>query len=593
MRKAKKTELIIVVLSSLLLFYVSNKFAELYNSISGDMITKFNLAVDEILGFIKSTPSISTDRDILIVSVGVFLIIPLFYLYQLTASKKRKTDKEHGTAQWGTERDIKPFIDSKDPDNNIILSETEKLTLESKMKNSKYNRNKNVIVIGAAGTGKTRNVVKPNICQLNTSYVITDPKGELFAECGQMLQDNGYNIKVLNLEQMDKSDKFNLFNYIKKEKDILIAVDNLLLNTTSPESQGASKDDFWEKSEKALLYALFGYLLFEYPEEERNMNSVLKLLSIADAREDDEDYLSTLDVLFQELAVEKPDCFAVAQYNIYLKAPAITRKSINISVGVRLAPFTTEEVKNILNTDTIDLTLLGKEKTALFLIVPETYKTYNFIVCILYQVMLENLYELAKSKPNRRLEVPIQIIADEIANIGHIPNISSYISTMRSYGMSMMMIFQSMNQVEAMDKINWKTIITNCDSFVYLGGREQSTNEYVSKSLGKETIYQRNTSESKGAHGSWSLQDNSIGRELLDASEVEKMDNDECIVLISGVNPFKSKKYTLEKHKRFEQLADNTQTNFQFENIGQSYSEFFSDTGKTTEYINLDLVQEI
>ena len=459
------------------------------------------------------------------------------------------------------------------------------------MPNPLHNRNKNVLCIGGSGKGKSRNVAKPNLCQLNTSFVVTDPKGELFAECGDMLATNGYKIKVLNLEEMSMSDKFNFFSYIHSEKDILIVVDNILANTTSDEAKAHSGDDFWVKSESALLTAIIAFIIMMCVPEEQNINSILRLMNMAAAREDNEDYVSPLDVLFLNLEEKHPNCLACYMYNTFKLASGKTAKSILVSLGVRLAPFAIDEVRELMSEDELDLEGLGREKTALFLIVPETYTTFNFIVCILYQLMLERLYELAKSQPNNRCPVPIQIIGDEIANIGQIPNLHRYIATIRSYGISTILIFQTYTQLESMDKVNYKTIVGNCDSFIFLGGKEQTTNEYVSKSIGKMTIDQRQINETRGVNGSSGRQDSTLGRDLLDPAEVEKLPGDECIVMLSGVQPFKSKKYPLEKHPRYKLLADGGAPLFSFE---RRNTEYISQQYKGVDtVISIDLPKEI
>lgn len=588
MRKIKKSEVIIMLVVSVFAFFITNHFAQLYLS-SGcgqDVLSGLNYGFDNffLVGF-----NLSLEKNVLLPCVIAILTVALIFLYYWSTQKNFMQGKEHGSARWGTKKDIKPFIDHQNPDNNIILSATEQLSLAPHMKNPLHNRNKNVVVIGGSGKGKSRFIAKPNISQLNTSFVITDPKGELFAECGNMLAvQGGYKIKVLNLEDMAKSDKFNFFNYIKSEKDILIVVDNLIANTSSAEAAAHSGDDFWVKSERALLTALFAYILSECRNEDKNINSVLDLMNIAAAREDDEDFVSPLDVMFQELSEKNPTCLACYMYNVFKLASGKTAKSILVSLGVRLAPFAIDEVRELMSEDELELDQIGQEKTALFLIVPETYTTFNFIVCILYQLMLEHFYELAKKQAKRRLPIPIQIIGDEIANIGQIPNLQRYISTMRSYGISIILIFQTLTQVEDMDKNNWKTIVGNCDTFVYLGGKEQSTNEYVSKSVGKMTIDQRQTNETKGSHGSYGLQDSTLGRDLLDPSEMEKIPGDECIVMLSGLDPFKSKKYPLEKHPRYKYLADGGAEIFDFDRRNELMIEDIFSNTKQVISIELD-----
>ena len=588
MRKITKLEIIIMVILSVIAFVMMNRFSQLYlmSGCGQNIMDGINYAFDNYFNY---RFIISLSQNVMLPSILAIISVFLIFAYYWSTKKNFMYGKEHGSARWGTPKDIKPFIDYQHPDNNIILSASEKLSLAPKMPNPLHNRNKNVVVIGGSGKGKSRFIAKPNLCQLNTSYVITDPKGELFAECGEMLAvQGGYNIKVLNLEDMAHSDKFNFFAYIETEKDILIVVDNIIANTSSTESQAHSGDDFWLKAERALLTALFAYIVSECRNEEKNINSVLDLMSVAAAREDDEDFESPLDVMFQELQEKQPYCLACYMYKTFKLASGKTAKSILVSLGVRLAPFAINEVRELMSDDELDLELLAKEKTALFLIVPETYTTFNFIVCILYQLMLERLYDFAKKQKNRRCPMPVQIIGDEIANIGQIPNLQRYISTMRSYGISVLLIFQTLTQIEAMDKQNWKTIVGNCDTFVYLGGKEQSTNEYVSKSVGKKTIDQRQTQETKGSHGSYGMQDSTLGRDLLDPSEMEKIPGDECIVMLSGLDPFKSKKYPLEKHPRYQYLADGGAQMFDYDRRNELIVEEFLDNSEQIISIELD-----
>ncbi len=586
MRKVKKADVLFAVFSCIVTFFLVNRYAILFylSGLSDDitkLVSAFSFAFDNFFSD-QYQYYVSFDEDVLLWCGAAVLVVLMIFVYNWTGRKNFIFGKEQGSARWGREKDIKPFIDRKNPDNNIILSATEQLSLSPRMRNPLHNRNKNVIVVAGSGKGKTRFMAKPNLCQLNTSFVITDPKGELFEECGHMLAtEGGYKVKVLNLIDMDKSDKFNFFPYIKSEKEILILVDNIISNTSSAEATAHGDSDFWKNSEKALLTALIAYVFFECREDEKNINSILMLLNEAATREDDEDFKSPLDILFLELKEKKPQCLAVYMYKTFKLASGKTAKSILVSLGVRLAPFAIKEVRELMSEDELDLVSLAKEKTALFLILPLTYKTFNFIVCILYQLMLERLYEYGNKSPGRRCPVPIQIIGDEISNIGHIPNLDSYMSTMRSYGISAMLIFQTLTQVESMDKQNWKTIVGNCDTFVYLGGKEQSTNEYVSKSVGKMTIDTRQTNETMGSHGSYGRQDSTLGRDLLDPSEMEKLPGDECIVMLSGVEPFKSKKYPLEKHKRYKYLADGGAPLFSYEVRNKVILEkFFENTEK-------------
>lgn len=594
MRKVKKSETIVMIGLMLLSMVLMNRLAQLYiiSNCGQGFGNGVIFAFDNFFHFDEYGFKLVFSSNVMFPCMLAAIAVFLGFMYYFSTKKNFMHGKEHGSARWGTKKDIAPFIDKKNPDNNIILSATEQLSLAPKMPNPLHNRNKNVVVIGGSGKGKSRFIAKPNLCQLNTSFVVTDPKGELFAECGNMLAvQGGYKIKVLNLEEMAESDKFNFFPYIKSEKEILIVVDNIIANTSSAEAEAHSGDDFWVKSERALLTALCAYVNAECRNDEKNISSILNLMSVAAAREDDEDFVSPLDIMFQELEEKSPGCLACYMYNTFKLASGKTAKSILVSLGVRLAPFAINEVRELMSDDELDLTSLGTEKTALFLIVPETYTTFNFIVCILYQLMLERLYDLAKQQRNRRLPVPVQIIGDEIANIGQIPNLQRYISTMRSYGISIILIFQTLTQVEAMDKQNWKTIVGNCDTFVYLGGKEQSTNEYVSKSVGKMTIDQRQTNETKGSHGSYGMQDSTIGRDLLDPSEMEKIPGDMCIVTLSGLEPFQSKKYPLEKHSRYQYLADGGAEYFSFERRNELLVEDFFEN--TSQVISIELDEVI
>lgn len=591
MRQVKKSEIIVMVVLMLLSMVLMNRLAQLYilSNCGQNFTNGILFAFDKFFHFDVYAFKLVFNSNVMFPCIMAAVAVLLAFMYYFSTKKNFMYGKEHGSARWGTKKDIAPFIDKKNPDNNIILSATERLSLAPKMPNPLHNRNKNVVVIGGSGKGKSRFIAKPNLCQLNTSFVVTDPKGELLAECGNMLAvQGGYKIKILNLEDMAQSDKFNFFPYIKSEKEILIVVDNLIANTSSAEAEAHSGDDFWVKSERALLTALFAYVNSECRNDEKNISSILDLMSVAAAREDDEDFVSPLDIMFQELEKKEPGCLACYMYNTFKLASGKTAKSILVSLGVRLAPFAINEVRELMSDDELDLTSLGTEKTALFLIVPETYTTFNFIVCILYQLLLERLYDLAKQQRNRRLPIPVQIIGDEIANIGQIPNLQRYISTMRSYGISIILIFQTLTQVEAMDKQNWKTIVGNCDTFVYLGGKEQSTNEYVSKSVGKMTIDQRQTNETKGSHGSYGMQDSTLGRDLLDPSEMEKIPGDKCIVMLSGVEPFQSKKYPLEKHPRYQYLADGGAELFSFERRNELVLEDFFDNTEQVVSIQLD-----
>lgn len=556
--KSNRSKLIFSLIISFFAFYIFNRSAGLYQSflnLDENFLSKTLLTIDKLPNEIKTNFfKIYLDKYSIISGIIGIMIISLIYLYNTFGRNNYLVGTEHGSAKWGTEKDIKPFID-KIEEKNIILTKTEGLSLDTR----NTLRNNNVLVIGGSGSGKTRFFVKPNLMQKHTSYVITDPKGSLIKETGKMLEDAGYKIKIFNLIDMDKSDKYNFFSYLRDEKDVLKLVNNLITNTNSPYSK--TSGDFWEKAETALLQALFSYILFETREEDKHIGSVMELLRLAEVREDNEDFKSPLDLLFEDLKEENPNNFASKQYDLFKLGAGKTSKSILVSVGVRLSAFNIPAVTELLSEDTLEMDTLGDEKTALFVILPDTDKTFNFISAIMYQQLFDTLFLKAEKEYGGRLPFHVRFLLDEFANIGQIPNFETYIATMRSREVSVSVILQNVAQLKSLYKDTWETITGNCDTLLFLGGKEQSTLEYISKMIGKTTIDLRTTNQSKGQTGSFSINEQVLGRELITSSEVGLLKTDECILSIRGVEPFLSKKYDITKHKNYKELSDYDEKN--------------------------------
>ncbi len=556
--KNNKGFLIFTLTLTLMVFYLFNISAGIYQGLKGldeNFLFKTSLTIDKLPTEIKTNPlKVYLDKYSILFGIVGMIIIGLIYLYNTFGRNNYLVGTEHGSAKWGTDKDIKPFIDKID-EKNIILTKTESLSLDTR----KTLRNNNVLVIGGSGSGKTRFFVKPNLMQKHTSYVITDPKGSLIKETGKMLEDAGYKIKIFDLINMEKSDKYNFFSYLRDEKDVLKLVNNLITNTNSPYSK--TSGDFWEKAETALLQALFSYILFETREEDKHIGSVMELLRLAEVREDNEDFKSPLDLLFEDLKEEDPNNFASKQYDLFKLGAGKTAKSILVSVGVRLSAFNVPAVSELLSEDTLEMDTLGDEKTALFVILPDTDKTFNFISAIMYQQLFDTLFLKAENEYGGRLPFHVRFLLDEFANIGQIPSFETYIATMRSREVSVSVILQNVAQLKSLYKDTWETITGNCDTLLFLGGKEQSTLEYISKMIGKTTIDLRTTNQSKGQTGSFSINEQVLGRELITASEVGLLRTDECILSIRGVEPFLSKKYDIKKHKNYKEISDYDEKN--------------------------------
>lgn len=500
-------------------------------------------------------------QDILIGIAGAVLIRLIVYVKSKNAKKYRK-NVEYGSARWGTAEDIKPYIDPVF-ENNIILTQTERLTMNSRPKQPKYARNKNVLVIGGSGSGKTRFFVKPNLMQcasngnpniIPTSYVVTDPKGTVLIECGKLLQCSGYRIKVLNTINFQKSMHYNPFSYLRSEKDILKLVNTIMVNTKGEGEK--SSEDFWTKAEKLYYTALIGYIYYEAPEEEKNFTTLLDMINASEAREDDEDFKNPVDLMFDRLEEKDPEHFALKQYKKYKLAAGKTAKSILISCGARLAPFDIRELRELMETDDLELDTLGDRKSALFVIISDTDDTFNFIVAMMYTQLFNLLCDKADDLYGGRLPVHVRCLLDEVANIGQIPKLEKLIATIRSREISACLILQAQSQLKAIYKDNADTIIGNCDTTLFLGGKEKTTLKEMSELLGKETIDSFNTSENRGREISHGLNYQKLGKELMTQDEIAVMDGGKCILQVRGVRPFFSDKFDITKHPRYKYLSD-------------------------------------
>ena len=473
-------------------------------------------------------------------------------------AKSFRHGREYGSARWGKHEDIEPF---EDPvfENNIILSKTERLMMNSRPKQWIYARNKNVLLIGGSGSGKTRNWIKPNLLQLHSSFVLTDPKGQVLGEVGNVFLKAGYNIKVFNTINFKKSQHYNPFSYIHSEKDILKLVTTLMANT---KGEGTPGDPFWEKAEKLLYTALIGLIYYEAPEEEKNFNTLVEFINSMEIREDDESFKNAVDILFERLEKKDPDHFAVRQYSKYKLAAGKTAKSILVSCGARLAPFDIAELREIMSYDELELDKTGDRKTILFLIMSDTDSTFNFIISMIYTQLFNTLCEKADDVYNGRLPVHVRCLIDECANIGQIPNLEKLMATIRSREISAALVLQAKSQLKAIYKDNSETIIGNCDSQIFLGGSEQTTLKDLNTSLGKETIDMYNTGESRGTSQSYNMNYQKLGHDLMSIDELAVMDGGKCIVQVRGVRPFLSDKYDLTEHPMYKYTADADKKNW-------------------------------
>ncbi|HGD0677071.1 TPA: VirD4-like conjugal transfer protein, CD1115 family [Streptococcus agalactiae] len=546
-----KKKFVLENLPYLLFFYIGNIFASHVNSyVGGDIIDRILVAFSQI-DTLKYIPSLKIKN--LIPGLILSVVIKLILIQKKKNAKKFREGREYGSARWGNEKDIEPYIDKKF-ENNVLLTQTERLTMNNRPKNPKYARNKNVLVIGGSGSGKTRFFVKPNLMQMHSSYVVTDPKGTLVLECGKMLERNGYEIKILNTINFKKSMRYNPFAYLKSEKDILKLVQTIIANTKGEGEK--STEDFWVKAEKLYYTALIGYIWYEAPKEEQNFTTLLAMIDASEVREEDENFKNAVDYMFEALEKEKPNHFAVKQYKKYKLAAGKTAKSILISCGARLAPFDIEELRDLMKEDELELDTLGEKKTALFVIISDTDDTFNFVVSIMYSQLFNLLCDKADDEYGGRLPIHVRCLLDEFANIGLIPKFEKLIATIRSREISACIILQAQSQLKSIYKDNADTIVGNCDSTLFLGGKERTTLKELSESLGKETIDLYNTSETRSNQKSFGLNYQKTGKELMSQDEITVMDGGKCIYQLRGVRPFLSDKFDITKHKNYKLLED-------------------------------------
>ena len=551
MTTKKLTKLLALYLPYLLLGLVATNLGEAWRLAEGKELG------DKIMSMMGTIPVAFADPlpslhplDLLVglcCGAGLWLAV---YLKGKNA-KKYRHGMEYGSARWGTPKDIEPFMAPKFED-NIILTKTERLMMSNRPPDPKNARNKNVLVVGGSGSGKTRFWLKPNLLQCHSSYVVTDPKGTIVLECGNAMLKNGYKVRILNTINFKKSMHYNPFAYVHSEKDILKLVTTLMTNT---KGEGSGGDPFWEKSERLLLTALIAYLHYEAPVEEQNFATLLEMLNTMQVLEDDEEYQNPVDLLFEELAKKKPNSFAGRQYKLYKLAAGKTRSSILISCGARLAPFDIREVRELMENDEMELDTIGDEKTVLFLIMSDTDTTFNFILAMLQSQLINLLCDRADDKYGGRLPVHVRLILDEFANIGQIPNFDKLIATIRSREISASIILQSQSQLKAIYKDAAEIISDNCDSVLFLSGRGKNAKE-ISDALGKETIDSFNTSENRGFQTSHGLNYQKLGKALMSEDEIAIMDGGRCILQLRGVRPFFSEKFDITKHPHYKYLAD-------------------------------------
>ncbi len=555
MQNIQMKRVVILSIPYLIIFYLADKCFWLYRHCIGDsMIEKIGVMLMHFqLAFTNWLPSFHMQD--LLGGLVTALIFRLILYYKAKNAKKFRHGEEYGSARWGNRKDIEPFEDPEF-ENNIILTDTERLTMNSRPKAPKYARNKNVIVIGGSGSGKTRFYVKPNLMQMtdHVSYVVTDPKGTIIVECGKMLVNGGYRIKVLNTINFKKSMHYNPFHYIRSEKDILKLVNTIIANTKGEGEK--STEDFWVKAERLLYSALIGYIWYEAPEEEQNFSTLLEFINASETREDDEEFKNAVDELFEELEAENPEHFAVRQYRKYKLAAGKTAKSILISCGARLAPFDIQELREIMSYDEMELDMIGDQKTAMFVIISDTDDTFNFVVAIMYTQLFNLLCDKADDEHGGRLPYHVRLLLDEFSNIGQIPKFDKLIATIRSREISASIILQSQSQLKTIYKDAAETITGNCDTVLFLGGKESSTLKEISETLGKETIDLYNTSDTRGTSQSYGLNYQKTGKELMSRDELAVMDGNKCILQLRGVRPFLSNKYDITKHKRYKELSD-------------------------------------
>ena len=514
----------------------------------GDKILHFGEGLSK--AFAIPLPSFHPADLLIGLAIGGFLRL-VIYVRSKNAKKYRK-GVEYGSARWGNAKDIEPYIDPTFQ-NNVILTQTERLTMNSRPKDPRTARNKNVLIVGGSGSGKTRFWLKPNLMQCHSSFVITDPKGSIVIECGKLLLQEGYKVKILNTINFKKSMHYNPFAYLRSEKDILKLVTTLIANT---KGEGKAGDDFWTKAETLLYTALIAYIYYEAPEHEQNFTTLIEFINASEVREDDEDFKNNVDLMFDRLEEKDPQHFAVRQYKKYKLAAGKTAKSILISCGARLAPFDIKELRELTAYDELELDTLGDKKTALFIIISDTDATFNFLVSMCYTQLFNLLCDKADDVYGGRLPVHVRCLIDECANIGQIPNLEKLMATIRSREISACLVLQAQSQLKALYKDNADTIIGNCDSMIFLGGKEKTTLKDLTETLGKETIDMFNTSDTRGSQRSYGINFQRLGKELMSMDELSVMDGGKCILQLRGVRPFYSEKYDITKHPKYKYLSD-------------------------------------
>ena len=552
MNTKKLTKLLALYLPYILLGLVATNFGEAWRLAEGKELGEriMSMMGTVPLAFANPLPSLHP-LDLLVgLCCGAGLRLAV-YLRGKNA-KKYRHGMEYGSARWGTAKDIEPFMAPKFAD-NIILTKTERLMMSNRPPDPKNARNKNVLIVGGSGSGKTRFWLKPNLLQCHSSYVVTDPKGSIVVECGNALLKNGYKLKILNTINFSKSMRYNPFAYVHSEKDILKLVTTLMTNT---KGEGSGGDPFWEKSERLLLTALIAYLHYEAPVEEQNFATLLEMLNTMQVLEDDEEYQNPVDLLFEELAKKKPNSFAGRQYKLYKLAAGKTAKSILISCGARLAPFDIQELRDLTMYDELELDTLGDKKTALFLIMSDTDSTFNFLISMVYTQLFNLLCDKADDVYGGKLPIHVRCLIDECANIGQIPNLEKLVATIRSREISACLVLQARSQLKAIYKDNADTIVGNMDSQIFLGGSEPTTLKDLSEMLGKETIDSFNTSDTRGNSPSYGTSFQKLGHELLSRDELAVLDGGKCILQLRGVRPFLSDKYDLTQHPNYKLTSD-------------------------------------
>lgn len=548
----KMKKLLILNIPYLVLGLLFTKLPEAWRHTNGVDLGQKILNLGEGLSRAFAVPFPSFYSTDLLIGLAIGALLKLIIYIRSKNAKKYRKGVEYGSARWGNAKDIEPYVDPTFQ-NNVILTQTERLTMNNRPKDPKTARNKNVLIVGGSGSGKTRFWLKPNLMQCHSSYVVTDPKGSIVIECGKLLLREGYKVKILNTINFKKSMHYNPFAYIRSEKDILKLVTTLITNT---KGEGKAGDDFWVKAETLLYTALIAYIYYEAPEHEQNFTTLIEFINASEVREDDEEYKNNVDLMFDRLEEKDPQHFAVRQYKKYKLAAGKTAKSILISCGARLAPFDIKELRELTAYDELELDTLGDRKTALFIIISDTDATFNFLVSMCYTQLFNLLCDKAEDVYGGRLPVHVRCLIDECANIGQIPNLEKLMATIRSREISACLVLQAQSQLKALYKDNSDTIIGNCDSMIFLGGKEKTTLKDLTETLGKETIDMFNTSDTRGSQRSYGINYQRLGKELMSMDELSVMDGGKCILQLRGVRPFFSDKYDITKHPKYKYLSD-------------------------------------